>query len=270
MGRGHWFLIVCLGGGCSLVTDLSTLGGSDASLEAAPDATNTGDASPDATDASAPDAADVALSDATCSDGGAAVVDGVGVSASRPNLQNPSITVGAVSPDDVVVTAFRISGGITVSSIGDDLSDAYTHTAPFTTGGFTYMIAFTTVTTAATTVTITLTLTGVANTILYAVSYKGLAKPTAIDGTKGANGTSGPATSGTVTTKFPRELVFGFGESASGGVSMSAGPSFNTVALTTSGLIEDKVVDCIGSYEATSVLSDAGNWAMMIATFPTK
>jgi hypothetical protein len=270
--RARWLPFVCLCG-CSLLTDLTSLSGPDASPDVTTNDASTADATKDA-NASDSDASVVqdATSDAACMDGGVPIVDGIGVTTTQTTTSSPSIKLGAVVPNDVVVVAFRVSDALTigVGAINDDLGDTFTHTAPFTPGNFTYMIAFTTVAKSAPTITISLTLTGVANTILYGLSYQGLVTPAAFDVTVSSNGPSPPVTSGLATTHFPHELVFGFGESPTAGIGMTVGPTFSTIAATNHGVIEDKVVHCTGSYEVTGALTDAGAWAMMMATFPGK
>lgn len=258
--------------GCSLLTDLTELNGPDASGDAAivgatADATDAADAS-DASDAST-DAVP------SCSDAGAPIVVGTGNSTSVNLSLSAKISLGQnVAANDVIILAAKVNNvsTVSVSAINDDQGNTYTSPVPFKTAGFAHLIAYATAAQASTTsptITVTLTSTvdgGKANTILYATKIAGLSLPPSIDVGRNAMGSSLPMTSGTGTTSFPHELIFGFG--ASNAASISEGASFTPLANFLGGLIEARVVDCVGTYEATAVIADGGNWMMMMATFP--
>jgi hypothetical protein len=270
--RVRWLAAIGLCG-CSLLTDLTDLTGLG-SPDASPDGT-IADATDDVTDAS--DASDASIADgdaASCSDAGPPIVLGSANSVAVNVSLDASVDLGQnVAANDVIVLAAKINNvsSVSVSAITDTQNNTYSYPMPFKTGGFTFVIAYATAAQTSTTspvITVTLASTvdgGKANSILYATKLSGLSLPPAIDVRRNGMGSNGPVTSGTGTTSFPHEIIFGFGSSNAG---ISEGPSFAPLTSLLGGLLEARMVDCVGTYEATAVVPDGGPWVMVMATFP--
>jgi len=96
--------------------------------------------------------------------------------------------------------------------------------------------------------------------------YSGLDRSSPFDVGTSASGSGTTANSGSVTTRFAKELIFGAGETS--GAFTSAGSTFTQRVITSpdGDIAEDKVVSTIGTYNATANGSNAG-WLMQVAAF---
>lgn len=100
--------------------------------------------------------------------------------------------------------------------------------------------------------------------LVYAHEYTGVSQVAPLDGTAAAVGSSSSASSGSVTTKNPNDLLFGAGVSGS---SFTSGGTGFTVRSTAQGnLTEDRIVSSTGSYSATAT-DNSGVWAMQLVAF---
>jgi len=98
------------------------------------------------------------------------------------------------------------------------------------------------------------------------LEYSGLATTSPLDASAGASGNSTNSSSGSATTKFSSELIFG----ANTVFTATAGPGsgFTSRIITADGNIaEDEIVSATGSYSATAPLSPGGPWVMQMCTF---
>jgi hypothetical protein len=96
--------------------------------------------------------------------------------------------------------------------------------------------------------------------------YAGIATSSAFDRASSANGATAAQdgmNSGSVTTTWPRELVFGFAETGTA----APGTGFTARSLYGDNVTEDRVVEAIGSYHATATMVGGSEWSMMVATF---
>jgi hypothetical protein len=115
---------------------------------------------------------------------------------------------------------------------------------------------------------VTVTFASAANVVdLRALEYSGLDPVAPLDVTATAQGLSSmPASSGTATTHYARELLFGAGMSTfqfSG-----AGTNYTSRVITTLGdIAEDSIVSVTGTYAATAPLTQQCGWVMQLATF---
>jgi hypothetical protein len=96
------------------------------------------------------------------------------------------------------------------------------------------------------------------------LEYRGV---TALDVKAGASGSSTAPNSGSATTNYANELVFGADTIAT--TTSAAGSGFTSRIITSpdSDQAEDKIVTSTGSNSATATLTGAGPWVMQMATF---
>jgi hypothetical protein len=99
---------------------------------------------------------------------------------------------------------------------------------------------------------------------LYAHEYSGADKYSPLDVTASSVGNSATPDSGSKTTNFPKELVFGYSQCLSNPCTQGIGfASRNTGA---GNLSEDMIATSTGSYSA-SAFHSSGDWVMSMATF---
>jgi hypothetical protein len=117
--------------------------------------------------------------------------------------------------------------------------------------------------------TITVTLTGAPYSYfeVYAHEYAGIAMSNPSDQTSWTAGTSTAPDgmiSGPIVTTAPNDLLFGFGQSAG----MSAGgEGFLPRTSFDGNVTEDKVVNTVGTYQATATMLSGTHWTMLAAAF---
>ena len=100
---------------------------------------------------------------------------------------------------------------------------------------------------------------------LYILEYSGIDKSSPQDVTSSGNGTGQTLSSGAATTNVANELIFGYGNTASG--NSSAGSSFTSRIAFDGNIAEDKIAYSAGSYTATASLSISADWSMIMSTF---
>jgi hypothetical protein len=104
---------------------------------------------------------------------------------------------------------------------------------------------------------------------LYVLEYAGMA-PNAFDETANQIGTTSATdgmTSGPATTRADGELVLGFGVS---GI-VKPGTGFSSRSLASGNVVEDKIADRAGPYQATATMvSPETSWTMVMATFRSR
>ena len=216
------------------------------------------DAKPDAT----------ALPDAM-QDGGGPVVP---ISFVQANTFKPTAAVTtlalttAVAAHDAIVVCLNYpsASGASLVSISDTGGDTYAVVAgPIISGGDVHYVAVALDTTAATdTLTITLSAPTGGGSDLLVLEYAGLALANAFDVSANQSGTGTAMTSGSATTTFAHELILGYAETSMA----TAGAGFTSRAIQTGNMVEDKVVNTIGSYTATATTTSS-TWTMIMAAF---
>jgi len=97
-----------------------------------------------------------------------------------------------------------------------------------------------------------------------ALEYSGVS---ALDVTAGASGNSASSSSGSATTHYPNELIFGANTMYTGDAGPGTGFTSRIITSPDGDLAEDMLVTSIGTYSATAPLVSSGNWVMQMATF---
>jgi len=116
----------------------------------------------------------------------------------------------------------------------------------------------------AVTVTFSVATTSFAEIRLF--EYSGQDTTSPLDVTSSATGTSTALNSGSATTNFANELVFGTGDSSTGTLSPGAGFTARE-GNNSRGLQEDQSITSIGLQSATETNSVSAAWVMLMATF---
>ncbi len=88
-----------------------------------------------------------------------------------------------------------------------------------------------------------------------------------MDVTAAASGSGTTTNSGSATTKFASELIFGANTVFTGNKGPGTGFTARIITSPDSDLAEDEVVSVTGSYSATAPLGSSGAWVMQMATF---
>ena len=255
-----WFVAPLLLSGCLLTQSLSGLSGGP-------------DAGPDA-DAGAPDAANEAAPPADAArDGAEGVVPIAFVQGSATAAGSSSSTISVrfdnpVKPHSAVIVAVAlVPATLTLQPVKDSLGSAFTVVSgPWIGNGANHYIAVA-LDTAGGANTVEASFSGEASTAyVYVHEYAGIATSAAFDQASSRNGvTAAPdgMNSGPVTTTWPHELVFGFGETRTA----APGTGFTARSLFSDNVTEDRIVDTLGSYQATGTMTTGTDWAMMVTTF---
>ena len=98
------------------------------------------------------------------------------------------------------------------------------------------------------------------------LEYKGIDTVSPLDKTASAIGTGTTANSGSASTQYASELIFGTG--TNGGNFSAPGTGFTSRMINIYGNIaEDKTVSVTGSYSATAAIGSSQPWIMQMATF---
>ncbi len=96
-------------------------------------------------------------------------------------------------------------------------------------------------------------------------AYRGLDLTSPFDGAASASGSASSATSGSVTTRWATELVFGAGMTSGAFTSSPAGFTTRIITNPDQDIVNDRVVTTLGTYAASATQS--GSWVMQVATF---
>jgi titin len=195
-----------------------------------------------------------------------AMTAGTGVSAA-----SQIFTIPSVSGDLIVVGVKWGDQTISVASIGDDKGNGYTSAVGPTNWSGTAKRAqifyAKNIIGGGAPITITVTLTGNATSSfqIYQVEYSNADINVPLDVVSAAIGTATSVSSGTATTKFPNELIFGF--SIADSVAVNPGPGFTAESTFRGNLVEDMTVSTTGSYAALATATGVSNWFMQMAAF---
>ncbi|HTF26004.1 MAG TPA: fibronectin type III domain-containing protein [Candidatus Limnocylindria bacterium] len=195
-----------------------------------------------------------------------ALTTGSGVSTA-----SQTFTIPSVSGDLIVVGVKWGNQAISVASIGDDKGNNYTNAVGPTNWSGTAKRAqifyAKNIIGGGAPITITVTLTGIATSsfYIYQLEYSNADINAPLDVVSAAIGTSTFVSSGSATTNFPNELIFGF--SIADSVGINPGPGFTAESTFRGNLVEDMTVSTTGSYAALGTETGVSNWFMLMAAF---
>jgi hypothetical protein len=156
-----------------------------------------------------------------------------------------------------------------VASISDSAGNSYALAAgPASTSGVALAVYFARGIAGSTSNTLTVDFDSDDFPCLAILEYSGVSQ---VDQSAPGTGSGDMASTATVTTSTPRELVFGAGEpdqNASANFA-NAGSGFTKRVITSvSGMTaEDMVVSQVGSYAASGTLDSSSGWVMQVVTF---
>jgi hypothetical protein len=180
--------------------------------------------------------------------------------------------------DLIVVELNYANAGVHVNTVTDSKSNTYKRIGSATSwnGGaygaelwYAYNI---TGTTGPAKITVTATLSGAPTgtpnfSQLYISEYSGIAGSIdPLDQSSAATGSTVAISSGSKTTTYTNELIYGAAIGASASIP-THGTGFITQSTQNSNLIEDKNVASMGANSATFTASGTGNWVSQMATF---
>ncbi len=195
-----------------------------------------------------------------------AMTAGTGVSKASQIFTNPS-----VAGDLIVVGVKWGDQTISVASIGDDKNNTYNSAVGPTNWSGTNKRAqifyAKNIIGGGAPITITVTLTGNATSSfqIYQLEYSNADINAPLDVVSAAIGTATSVSSGTATTTFPNELIFGF--SIADSVTVNPGPGFTAESTFRGNLVEDMTVTTTGTYAALATAAGVSNWFIQMATF---
>lgn len=182
-----------------------------------------------------------------------------------------TFTIPSVSGDLIVVAVKWGDQALSVASIGDDKGNTYTSAVGPTNWSGTAKRAqifyAKNIIGGGAPITITVTLTGIATSsfYIYQLEYSNADINAPLDVVSAAIGTATSVSSGSATTNFPNELIFGF--SIADSVGINPGPGFTAESTFRGNLVEDVTVSTTGSYSALGTATGVSNWFMQMATF---
>ena len=195
----------------------------------------------------------------------------VQVASSTPSSPQTTITVTYPSSQtqgntNIVVVGWNDSSA-TVKSVVDSLGNSYSLAIGPTVGtALTQSIYYApNIHSGSNTVTVTFSQAAVYPDVRV-LEYSGLNTTSPLDAAVAATGNSSTASSGSATTKFASELIFGADMVFT--LTQGPGPGFTSRTITNDGdIAEDENVSATGSYSATAPLTSSGPWVMQMATF---
>jgi glucose/arabinose dehydrogenase/chitodextrinase len=97
--------------------------------------------------------------------------------------------------------------------------------------------------------------------------YGGLSPTNPVDVASSSSGTSNSATSGTVTTRGPNELLFAAGTTIGSFSGATGGFATRIITNPDADIVQDRIVNATGSYAATASLAGSAAWLMQLVTF---
>lgn len=169
-------------------------------------------------------------------------------------------------PTDVILVSVDLTAGITTSSVTDSQGNTFTQvgsqlTSPASVSSVVYYAK--NIKGGQDTITVSL---GSASSLIevYVAEYAGIDQVNPVDVQAGATGSSATVSSGSATTNYQGDIVYGF---CQGDGSCSAGSGFTLRSSFSGNLLEDMTVGAPGPYAATG--SANSGWAMhMVALKP--
>src|SRR5690348_9874099 len=190
------------------------------------------------------------------------------VAAATP--QSPTSTVSVTFPSaqtagdlNIVVVGWNDTTS-TVQSVKDSAGNAYSIAVGPTVGSGLEQSIYYAANIVGGTNTVTVTFSqAAAYPDIRILEYKGV---TTLDAKAGASGSGTTANSGSATTNFANELIFGADTISTGTTGAGSGFTSRIITSPDSDLAEDKIVTAAGSNSATAGLN-SGGWVMQMATF---
>jgi hypothetical protein len=181
-----------------------------------------------------------------------------GTSASLPLL-------GATHAQDAIVVClnYPVGAGANLTAVTDEVGDTFAIVlGPLDSASDRHYVAVALDTAGgASDITITTDVALANGADLLAAEYSGIARSGAVDAIAHENGTGTAMTSGQATTKVTNELIVGCAEASNA----MPGPGFAQRTAQSGNILEDRIGDAAGSYEATA--TDANNeWTMIMVT----
>jgi len=195
------------------------------------------------------------------------------VNAATPQTPQGTIAVtyaAAQTSGDLNIVAIGWNDATsTITSIADSAGNTYQVAAPTTRGpGLSQAIYFARNIKAAAAGGNTVTV-GFSGSVPYAdvriTEYGGLDTANPLDTSASASGSATTASSGTKTTAFPVELIFGAGITNGGFTGSGTGFTTRIITVPDADIVNDRVVNGVASYAATATQS--GGWVMQAAMF---
>jgi hypothetical protein len=113
--------------------------------------------------------------------------------------------------------------------------------------------------------TVNVEFSGAVTAEIYIHEYSGADQSSPLDVTASSVGASATPDSGSKTTNFPNELVFGYCQGSV--VSCTQGTNFATRRTDNGNLSEDMIATSTRSYSASANLAGSNDWIMSMATF---
>jgi len=195
----------------------------------------------------------------------------VQVAAATPPTPQTSVMVTYPQPQvqgdlNIVVVGWNDTVA-TVQSVTDSLGNSYTLALAPTAGtALTQSIYYAPIVlSGSNTVTVTFSQAATLPDVRV-LEYSGLSATGPLDVTAGTSGSGTLASSGSATTNFASELIFGADTSSV--ATQGPGQGFTSRIVTSDGnLAEDEIVSVTGSYAATAPLTTSGPWVMQMVTF---
>jgi len=202
----------------------------------------------------------------------ASAISFVQVAAATPQSLTSTVSVAYPSPQiagdlNVVVVGWNdTTAG--VQSVTDSLENTYARAVGPTKGnGISQSIYYAkNIIAGSNRVTVTFNQSAVSPDIRV-LEYAGANRTSPLDVTAAASGSGTTTNSGSATTKFASELIFGANTVFTGNKGPGTGFTARIITSPDSDLAEDEVVSVTGSYSATAPLGSSGNWVMQMATF---
>ncbi len=188
------------------------------------------------------------------------------------NTINRAFAVASTTGNLIVVHLDWDNQGISVSSVTDNKGNTYNRiNGPTNWNGTNYRAELWyayNITGGGAAVSITGTLSGNPTSFsqIYITEYSGIVTTNPLDQNRVAAGSTLAVSTGTRTTTYTNELVYGAAIGASG--LLTQGASFTLRSSANQNIIEDKNVATIGTYDA-NFTSASGFWVAQMATFIT-
>ncbi len=178
------------------------------------------------------------------------------------------------SGDLIVVCVKWGNSTISVSSISDNKGNTYTSAMPPTNWSSNskraQLFYAKNIVGGGTPITITATLTANSTSTFHLYQFEFANADTAapLDATAAAIGTSTAVNSGSATTNYANEMIFGWAIADTG--TLTPGTGFTSLTTYKGNLAEDRNVTATGSYSASATNSNSSNWFIQMATFKSQ
>jgi len=168
------------------------------------------------------------------------------------------VVVGASDPTAQVQSVADTSGNAYLRAVGPTVHP----------GGYSLSIYFSAGIAAAATNTVTVTFAAPASyPDIRIAEYSGIDRANPLDGTAAAQGTSATSDSGPLTTTRAGDLLVSANQVQTSTASAGSGFSLRVLTAPNGDILEDGIATSPGSYNATALLSQPGDWIMQTVAF---